>query len=264
MRIAVMALAVVACVACKDKQPAKQAPSPASEREGQPKAKPPSLETATVTGPGLVPATGLGPKITLTKTELKLEGQTISAVSGDTLDPGALAALTRQLESKATSDAPVAITFDATLPYRRVGQLLDALRRAGFRNIALLAGSGSQMIPIELPDTEEINGPGLRLVISLDRTQLRLWSASGQEGTKRKPKLSMAVSDTTSFAPVTRALTEIVQRRWPDGNRPAQDRSIIVQLDGNQSVQAMLGLLAAVRADGSLELFPEIFLAGGL
>ena len=259
-----MALAVVACVACKDKQPAKQAPSPATEREDQPRPKPPSLETATVTGPGLVPATKLGPEITLTKTELKLDGRTIAAVGADTLDPAALAALTRQLETKATSDAPVAITFDATLPYRRVGQLLDALRRAGFRNVALLAGSGSQMIPIELPDAAEINGPGLRLVISLGRTQLRLWSASGLEGTKRRPKLSMAVGDTTSYAPVTRALAEIVQRRWPDGKRPPEDRSIIVQLDGNQSVQAMLSLLAAVRADGSLELFPNIYLAGGM
>ena len=39
--------------------------------------------------------------------------------------------------------------------------------------------------------------------------------------------------------------------------------TIIIQPDGNELAQALLNVLAAVRADGSLELFPNIFLAGG-
>ena len=259
-----MVLAVVACVACKDKQPAKQAPAQ-GQRDPQAATKPPSLETPAVNGPGLVRATGLGPKVTLTKTALEVDGQSVALLDGTApLDRQRLEAMTRLLESKATSDAPVALTLDATVSYARVGQLLDTLKRAGLRNVALLTGGGTHMIPIELPDSTESNAPGLRLVISFEQTQLRVWSVSGQEGTRRQPKLSMVVPDGASFAPLTRALAEIVERRWPDGNRPAEDRAVIVQLDGNQPAQTMLNLLAAVRADGTRELFPNIVLAGGV
>jgi hypothetical protein len=264
MKLVVTALALLAgCGGCKDKQPAKR-DEPSVERERSKPGARPELETPSVTGPGLVPATGLGPKITFSKTEIKVDGETIAAVRPDGwIDPTRADALTRVLEGKANSDAPVAITLDATVPYRRVGQLLDTLKRAGFRNLALLTGNGGQMIPIELPDSAEINGAGLRPVVTLDRKQVTLWSASGQEGTRGQPKLSFLVGDNASFEPLTRALAEIVQRRWPDHQRGAADRTIIIVPDGNQPAQVVLQLLAAVRADGSLELFPNIFLAGG-
>jgi hypothetical protein len=101
-------------------------------------------------------------------------------------------------------------------------------------------------------------------VISVDRTQLRLWSVSGQEGTRQKPKLSMAAGDTVSYEPLTRALAEIVQRRWPLGQeRLMVDRTVIVDVEPNHSAQSLLSLLAAIRSDGSRELFPNIVLAGG-
>lgn len=269
MRIAAIVLAAAAGLGCKDKQAAKQAPAPAKQPTATSKAPPstdrPALETPDVVGPGLVPAVGLGPKVTFTKTEIQIDGESVVTLGPDGLvDPARLQTLTRRLEGKATSDAPVAISLDATLPYARIGKLLDTFRRAGFRNLALLAGSDGQMIPIELPDATEANSGGLRPVVSLDGTRLMLWSASGEEGTKRKPKLVLDVGASPSFAPLTRALAEIVQKRWPDGKRPPADRTIIVQLDGRQSAQVLLNLLAAVRADGSLELFPNIFLAGGL
>jgi hypothetical protein len=261
MRTLVMALALL--VGCKDKQAPAKRDEPAAQAERTRPTARPELEMPEVTGPGLVPATGLGPKITFSKTEIKVDGESIAPVRKDGwIDPTRAQALTRVLEAKANSDAPVAITLDATVPYRRVGQLLDTLKRAGFRNLALLTGNGGQMIPIELPDSAEINGAGLRPVVTLDRAQVRLWSASGQEGTRARPKLTFAV-DAGNFAPLTRALAEIVQRRWPDHQRGADDRTIIIQAGGNEPAQVVLQLLAAVRADGSLELFPNIFLAGG-
>src|SRR5262249_23052212 len=147
------------------------------------------------------------------------------------IDPARVQVLTHTLETKANSDAPVGIAFDAMVPYRRVGQLLDTLKRAGFRNLALLAGSGGKMIPIEMPDASELRGAGLRPVVTLERNQAALWSASGLEGSKARPKLALAVDRNSGFAPLTRALAEIVQRRWPDGNRAGEDRAIIIQPD---------------------------------
>ena len=259
-----IALLVLACSACKDKAPAKQEPQPALQRERQKPADRPSLEAVDVAGPGLVPASGLGPKITFSKTEIKVDDQSVANVGDDGwIDATRVQALTRLLETKANSDAPVAVTLDATIPYRRVGQLLDLLKRGGFRNLALMSGNG-KMIPIELPDSSELGKTGLRPVVTLERNDVSLWSASGQEGTRAKPKLKFTVAGGASFAPLTRALADIVQKRWPDGKRAAEDRAIIVQLDGNQPAQRLIQLLAAVRADGSLELFPNIFLAGGV
>ncbi len=258
----VLALALLG--ACKDKSaPAKKTEPARAERERERPVPRPELETPSVTGPGLVPTGALGPKITFSKTEIAVDGEAIGPVRPDGwIDADRVQALIRVLETKANSDAPVAITFDATVPYRRVGQLLDTLKRAGFRNLALLAGGGGKMIPIELPDSSEINGVGLRPVVTLERRQIKLWSASGQEGTRARPKLSFAV-ESNNFAPLTRALAEIVKRRWPDGGRETADRTIIIQPDGNQPAQVLLQLLAAVRADGATELFPDIFLAGG-
>ena len=255
-------VACSACSACKDKQaPAKQA-EPQAQRT--PQAPRPSLELTDVSGPGLVAATGLGPTITFSKTEIKVDDLSVAPVRPDGwIDAPRVQALTRSLEGKANSDAPIGVLLDATVPYRRVGQLLDTLRRAGFRNVGLLTGSGGKMIPIELPDSAELNGTGLRPVVTLERNQASLWSASGQEGTRARPKLTFAVDGSQGFAPLTRALAEIVQRRWPDGKRDGADRAIIIQPDGNQPAQRLLELLAAVRADGSLELFPTILLAGG-
>src|SRR5688572_472261 len=154
MRIALIVLAMVAQSACTCRsKAAKQEESAPQQTQAAERTEPapPSLETATVTGPGLVPAAGLGPKITFTKTELKLDEENIATVGPDgVIDKTRLDHMTRLLESKANSDAPVAITLDMTIEYHRVSKLFDVLRKAGFRNLALLTGTGSHMIPIEL------------------------------------------------------------------------------------------------------------------
>lgn len=262
-------LCLVAGVAgCKEKAANKQAPAPASSATPLPAARQaPSidrpLETPDVRGTGVVPAVNLGPKVTVSKDTISVDGQPVLQITQSGLiDRDRLEILTRQLESKVNSDAPVAVALDATLPYRRVGVVLDALRTAGFRNLALLVGSGSTMIPLELPDAEEANRAGVRPIVTIRQKRVTLWSASGEEGTQMQPKASFVVGEPADFAPLTHALAEIVQRRWPDGRREDADRTIILQLEPNATVQTLLEVSAAVRADGSLSLFPAIFLAG--
>lgn len=215
-----------------------------------------------MTGHGVVKTSELGPKIVMSKDGITLDGVRLVAIDNGVLDRSRLDVLMRELERKST-DAPLAVTLDATLPYYQVGVLFAALKQGGFRNLALLTGTGTTMIPIELPDTEEANGKGLRPVVTVKKNFVMVWSASGLEGTRAKPKLAYELKDPPDFAPVTRALADIVQTRWPIANREDADKTIILQLDSDKTVQVMLQLAAAVRSDGSRELFPGIYLAGG-
>jgi biopolymer transport protein ExbD len=217
-----------------------------------------------VTGAGVVPATQLGPKLVIAKDAISLDGTRLVAIKENgEIDRTQLEALMSQLETRATSDAPIALTLDASLPYRRVALVLDALKRGGFRNLALLTGSGASMIPIELRDTEEANGAGMRPVVTVRKNHVLVWSVSGEEGTRAAPKLAYDASSFGDFAPVTHVLADIVQRHWSNGPREEADKTIILQLDGDMTAQDLLQLAAAVRADGSLMLFPGIYLAGG-
>jgi biopolymer transport protein ExbD len=264
MRFAVTALLVTCLAGCKDK-PAEKKPAPVDQAPVRRAPERPVLETSDVSGTGVVPATNLGPKIVVSKNAIELDGQRVMDIGSDgVINRKRLESLTTQLETKTQSDAPVALLFDATLQYRQIGIVLEALKRAGFRNVALLTGSGSTMIPLDLQDASEVHGAGLRPMVTLQGTHVMLWSASGEEGTRTAPKASFDIGSPPSFAPLTRALAEIVQRRWPDGTREDADRTIILQIDGRTPTQTVLQLAAAVRADGSLMLFPGIFFAGAL
>ena len=266
MRIWAAVLCLVAgCGSCKDSAPAKQAPASSSETESEARQSPapprPSLEPAEVSGVGVVPATQLGPKIVMSKDAISVDGQQVIAISEDgVIDRTRLEGMTQQLEQKATSDAPIGLTLDSTLPYRRVAILLDALKKGGFRNIALLTGSGASMIPIELKDTEEANREGLRMVVTLKQNYVSLWSTTGEEGTRKQPKVAYELTSSPDFKPITRALADVVQRRWPNGGRGDAEKTILLQIGGDKPAQLLLQLAAAVRADGSLVLFPGIYL----
>lgn len=262
MRIAALAVAVVACLGCKDKQSAKQAPQTEAAQPQRPPERP-ALETPDVIGPGVVPVTRLSAKITYAKDAISVDGQPVIAIGQDGLiDREKYASLVRVLEDKVRSDDPVGITLDATLPYFRIAKFLGTLKRAGFRNLALLAGTGARMIPVELPDAAQANSGGLRPTITVKNGRVRLWSVTGEEGTLRKPKLDLPAKDAASLNALTDALAEIVQRRWPSGKRAPEDRTIIVEMDRMATAEYLLRVLASVRITGSLELFPNIFLAG--
>lgn len=265
MRIAALVVAVIACLGCKDKKPAqKQAEPSTPPRQTQKPPPRPALETPDVTGPGLVQVTKIGPKITYAKDSIQVDGQTVITIGKDGLvDAQRMATLTRVLEDKARSDDPIGIALDATIPYVHVASLLGKLKLAGFRNLALLAGP-TTMIPIELLDTEEANAGNVRPVVTVQHGRVVLWSVTGAEGTRRKPKLDIPLDGARNLQPLTRALGEIVQRRWPDGKRQNVDRTIMIQVDRREPAEVLLRVLAAVRSDGALELFPNVFLTGGL
>lgn len=258
--IAVLVLCT-SLLACKDKPASKKVDD---KPQTQTVTRPRPLDTAEIEGAGVVPAVGLGPKIVINKQELTLDGEPILTVAGDApFVRRDLDALTQRLEMKVKGDEPIALMIDSTMPFYRFAVIFDALRKAGFRRLALLTGTGAKMIPLDLLDTAEANKGGLRPIVTIKRGQLTLWSGSGEEGTRTEPKLSYDLTTSPSFKPLTRALAEIVQRRWPDGKRPDEDRVIFIQLDGGTTADVMLATLAAVRADGTLVLFPSIFLSGG-
>jgi biopolymer transport protein ExbD len=111
----------------------------------------------------------------------------------------------------------------------------------------------------ESPDDRPI-----MLAVSVTATELILWSITGLEGTLGSPKLRVPRASATAVADLSRALDEIVQRRWDGKNRPETSHGIIVQADGATTMQAVSEILAAVRAtpDGKV-LFRDILLSIG-
>jgi biopolymer transport protein ExbD len=257
MRFAAILLALVAC---KDKPAAKPVEAQKVEKPSLKSA----LETADVDSAGTLPASGLGPKVAIDAKEITVDGESVMTIATDgPVVRRDLDALTTRLESKVKGDEPIALSIDPALPYYRFAGVFDALHKAGFRKLALLTGNGAKMIPLDLLDSTEANRGGLRPTVTIKRGRLMLWSGSGQEGTRTQPKLAYDLTESPTFQPLTRALAEIVQRRWPDGRRTDEDRVIFVQVDGGTTAQVLLGALAAVRVEGTLSLFPSIFLAGG-
>lgn len=251
---------VASCSSCKEPQKQAPPPAPTPEVKQSSNTPPPSLEMPEVTGGGVMPVGELGPKLVMSKDDISLDGDPVVAINTNVIDPHRLESLMVRLEAKATGTAPIAVTLDATLPYFKVGMLFSALKQAGFRNLALLTGNGSTMIPLELFDAEDVSGKGLRPVVTVKQNMVSLWSQSGDEGTKVQPKLSYALSDPPDFAPVRRALADIVQTRFPGHKRDPADLTIVLQLDSSRSAQTLLQLAAAVRTDGSMVLFPNIYL----
>lgn len=250
---------LLALVACKDKPAAKPVEAHKVEKPSLKSA----LETADVDTAGTLPASGLGPTVAIDVKEIRVDGESVLTVATDgPLVRRDLEALTTRLEHEVKGDEPVALSIDPTLPYYRFAGVFDALHKAGFRKLALLTGN-AKMIPLDLLDSAEANRGGLRPTVTIKRGRLTLWSGSGEEGTRAQPKLAYDLTESPTFQPLTHALAEIVQRRWPDGRRTDEDRVIFVQVDGGTTAQILLGALAAVRVEGTLTLFPSIFLAGG-
>lgn len=248
MRFAAILLAALALLACKDKAKTKPAAQPKSAST-TPR---PTLETADVEG--ALPAANLGPKIVINKQEVLLDGEPVVKIAGDApLVRKDLEALTTRLEGKVAGDEPIALMIDSSMAFYQFAGVFDALHKAGFHKLALLTGNGAKMIPLDTLDGEA-NGTS-RPLVTIKHGHLTLWAGS--------EKLSYELTDSPTFQPLTRALAELVQSRWPDGHRTDEDRVIIVQVDRGTTAQVLLGALAAVRAEGTLVLFPSIFLAGG-
>lgn len=253
--LAVVVLALGGCNACKDKPAAREVPVAEPARPAQP-----TLQAPQVSGPGVVRVDKLGARISLSRTEVRLDDDAIGTLSDGALDKNTLTKLLVALAPKAKAEQPIGIALDATLPYYRVTALLGALRNAGYTRLALLVGDGSLMVPIDMPDAKDVVGT-VRPVVTVMRGRIKLWSQTGTEGTLAKPALDVSLDQGTQ--PLTDALVALVKRRWPTGERAVQDKAIFMQIGGAETAETLLRTIAAVRTSGTAELFPVIFLMGG-
>jgi biopolymer transport protein ExbD len=257
-----------------------------------------NLNAPTVSDVGLVEL-GTNPTTTITTTAIAIEGKAIVAVTNGDVDVSekaggalgikipritsfvqALAKEQRELDQRGSShsmtfsldqpDSPImTLIVDPATPYKLLIEAMYSIKSGGYGSflIAVHAGSAVKAIPIALPDKQtpgKIPPPppsDLKMIVSLTKDKLILWSITGLEGSLQKP----AVATTPDHvADVQKALAAIVANRWHGGERTPENRRIIVQADGGIPMQTVAAVIAGVRAtaDGK-ELFPSVLLSTG-
>lgn len=252
-----MTVAMVLLAGCKGKA-AKQAAT--DKKAGGDAAVLPKITLAApnVTGPGVEPSKPLSTTIYYSTTQLGIgDDPPVELGTDGLIQTGLMDHFVRSLEDKVRSEKPIGIALDGSLTYVRVATFLGRLKVAGFRNVVLLTRERGQ-IPVPLPDPSELGT--LRLYVNVAANVITLYSLSGEEGTLAAPKLSVPLAEGTKK--LTDALSEIVSRRWPSGTRPPGDLTITLQLEQTHTAALLLRMLAAVRADRSRALFPNVFLTG--
>jgi hypothetical protein len=255
-----LAVALLAGTGCKgkSKQTGADNTGSASTAGSAKRPVPPRNRTfgPRVDGPGVEPVHALSATVYYTPTELSVGDETLSEFRDGLVQPETFAYMVRLLEDKVRSDDPLGLVLDGSLTVNRLEPLLATLKRAGFRNLAFVTRAG-KLIPLALPDPSEL-GNGLRPTLTVQSGVLSLWSVSGAEGTLPKPVFSSPLDK--GFAPLNRALGELVKRQWPDGKRSPQDLILTVQIERAQTVDTLMRVIANVRADASRALFPNVFL----
>jgi len=139
------------------------------------------------------------------------------------------------------------------------------------------------------PKATPTDEPPLQLVVAVTKTELRLFSLSGLEGSAEEPKLrAPAQNGGYPFAQLTAAAAEIVKRRWPgrpplspvagqltclrDGRtapmdvcRPDRSTEVFLMVDGDVRYETVIATMDALREapDGTL-LFPAIIFSSGI
>jgi len=97
-------------------------------------------------------------------------------------------------------------------------------------------------------------------VVTAGRDRITGWTIAG--GGKREVYPGPMTS--SSWATwVSKTLATLIDTRWPGGTRGEVDKTIVLQVDPAAPADLFIRLCAAVRSDGTRELFPNIFLAGG-
>jgi hypothetical protein len=100
----------------------------------------------------------------------------------------------------------------------------------------------------------------VRLCVAITKTNVRLFSFSGLEGTLSRPKLDVPVDG--AAAPLRGTLEGIVERRWSGKERTEQ--AILIMAEGAVPMQRVEEIIGAVRADAAGKpLFPEINFSSG-
>jgi hypothetical protein len=234
-------------------------------------------QAPTVHGGGFVEV-GQGPTVAATAEAIIVEGKPVVSLKNGAVDPveidgswglkiPRLVKITKAIADARGPGSRVNLLVDPGLSYKTLLHLIVSTKEAGFREFDVVVDVANEMkaIPIKIPDHVEPaalalgSPPWLKMVVTIDKDKLLLWSISGKEGTLQKPKLVAHTPDE-----IAAALARIVDERWHGGTRPEDDRSIVVMADNSTMMQRVADVLAVVRvgADGK-ELFPNILLSSG-
>ena len=221
----------------------------------------PAANAPAVTGFGLVELAPRAVAVTATESGVVIEGKAIAQIANGALAPAEVAHVETFLTQLAAIKQGGALTrvqlvVAPTLTAQVMSALVDAIDHAGYKDLALVVNADgvSRAIPFSRRDVAA--GRGVRPVVAIAPTALRLYSGDGSEGTADKPKATPAAP-----ADVAAALNELAIRRW-HGKRSDEDRWLFVTVDPATPIQRVADVLAIARAtkDGG-ELFPQLALA---
>lgn len=112
------------------------------------------------------------------------------------------------------------------------------------------SSSNKPVDPEKKPDEQP-----LRLMVSITKNRMLLWSVSGLEGTIQNPKISAGLlpEKSTSTKPVydyaklNTALIEIATRRWAGKMRPTDTYQILLQADGEIPYETVIEVMDHMR-----------------
>ncbi len=145
-------------------------------------------------------------------------------------------------------------------------------------------GGGAQPAPDEQP---------IQLVVAVTKSEVQMFSLSGQEGTLEAPKVkapALKPAAQYDFTKITEAATEIVERRWkglrilnqddpanprcldPEGQplplnacRPKGAIEVILMVDGEIPYDVVIAAMDALRQNrDGLILFPGVIFSSGV
>ena len=80
----------------------------------------------------------------------------------------------------------------------------------------------------------------VKMIVSVSKTEIIVWSVSQLEGTLQQPKARFALDSPTAAADLAAAVTEVATRRQ-------HETQIIFQADGATSLQRVAELVAAIK-----------------
>lgn len=241
----------------------------------------PGIELPEIGSTGFDRADRAVAQIAASPTALTVKGKQVIALSdgkvgASDLTGGALGMVIPRLREHTSNfgAAGVTLQLDRRTPYTTLMQIMSTLQAGRLLAVSVLARAGAHTMsaPIALPPgqasawvrhTVPPDGKPsshVQPAIALSSSELRLFSISGTAGTLAKPALVMKTNPGIDLVQLGKKLAEL-RVRYPD---PA-DQTIVVVADGTLPIQAVLEVIAAVRAtpEGKA-LYPDIVLSSAL
>ena len=278
MRI-LLALSLVACSSPPPATQPKSDPTDGSATTTSAATLTPGVELPEVALTGFVATKDANASVTVTLSGITVDGKLVApmkdgVVDGAELEGGALGLRIiklGELAGRLDKTMRLDVALDKRIPYRTLIATLYTLKTAGHRQFGLLARAGAEVVlaPITLPDrsppdpSTPAGPPPLGLIVTITKTEVKLWSSSMLEGTLHEPKAIVNLAEKSALADLGHAVAEIAARRFPQTRSPG-DREIIIQADAAIPMQTIAEVIGTVRAtpDGK-ELFPAVVFSSG-